>query len=135
MLLIWWLILLWWVIGFWLFAKPVNNQDLWTVQEVKNTENTANTAKEVIAVGHNGRSLVPEQIVLQAGKEYEIQVTPSTNGIGCMFAAVVPKLSNEEFKIEEGKQFSINVSKSTKPGTYPVVCTSMGMSQGEIIIE
>lgn len=93
-----------------------------------------NTPKEVISVSHNGSSLVPEEIVLQVGKNYEIQVTPTSNGIGCMFEATVPKLSNERWRIEAGKQFTIQVPNA-QPGRYPVVCSAMGMQQGEIIVQ
>ncbi len=110
----------------------------------KDTSNTPNTAwivpsekswpMEVIAVGHDGWSLVPEQIVLAAWKSYDIQVTPSRNGVGCMFAATVPTLWNETWTIKSWETFSIKLAQAS-PGTYPVVCTSMGMKQWEIVVK
>ncbi len=110
----------------------------------KDTSNTPNTAwtvpsekswpMEVIAVGHDWWSLVPEQIVLAAWKSYDIQVTPSRNGVGCMFAATVPTLWNETWTIKSWETFSIKLTQAS-PGTYPVVCTSMGMKQWEIVVK
>lgn len=93
-----------------------------------------NWPMEVVAVGHDGWSLVPEQIVLVAWKSYDIQVTPSRNGVGCMFAATVPKLWPENRIISAWETFSIKLAQAS-PGTYPVVCTSMGMKQWEIVVK
>lgn len=85
-------------------------------------------------MGHDGRSLVPAQVVLQAGKNYDIQITPSNNGIGCMVQATAPTLGRETYRIQAGKTFSIKVANA-RPGTYPVICTSMGMKQGDIVVQ
>jgi hypothetical protein len=89
---------------------------------------------EIVAVGHDWWSLVPNQIVLSAWKSYDIQVTPSRNGIGCMYAATVPTLSSETWDVKSWETFSIKLTNAA-PGRYPVVCTSMGMRQGEIVVQ
>lgn len=89
---------------------------------------------QVITAGHDWRNLVPNQITLEEGKSYEIQVTPQSNGIGCMFAATVPTLWSEVWNIKAWETFTIKVVNA-KVGTYPVICTSMGMKQGEIIVK
>lgn len=89
---------------------------------------------ELVQVWHNGRSTIPEQIVLQAGKNYDIQITPERNGLGCMFEATVPTLSREAYQIKAWETFSIKVTQA-KPGKYPIVCSAMGMKQGDIIVQ
>lgn len=131
-LLVWGLLFFWWITRFAYTPKDLSAN--WTNSAQVDTVKKSDSAKEVVAVWHNGRSLVPDEIVLQAGKDYEIQITPSSNGIGCMFEATVPKISNETYKIEAGKQFTINIP-GAKPWRYPVVCTSMGMAQGTIVVQ
>jgi len=128
MFLIGWLLVMWGII---VRGMQLNSQ---TVTPVANkTWQWADVAYEVVKVGHNWRSLQPEKIVLQAGKSYDIQVTPQSNGIWCMFSATVPTLNRETYQITANETFSIKVVNA-RPGKYPVVCTSMGMSQGEIIV-
>lgn len=131
--LIWWIVLISGIVVRWVMGKDT--------EVTSNTPNTAwtvptqnNLPAEVIAVGHDWRSLVPEQIVLVAWKSYDIQVTPSRNGVGCMFAATIPTLWTETWTIKSWETFSIKIDNA-KSGTYPVVCTSMGMRQGEIIVK
>ena len=45
-----------------------------------------------------------------------------------MYAATVPTLSSEVWNIKAGETFTIQIDNA-KSGTYPVVCTSMGMRQ------
>lgn len=87
---------------------------------------------EVVEVGHNGRAFVPSTIKLAQGKNYIIRVTPTSNGIGCMQQVVLPGKWAQN--IRNGETFDIIVD-GTKAQKIPLVCASMGMSQGQIIVE
>jgi hypothetical protein len=48
------------------------------------------TTREIVAVGHDGLQFVPSTIKLAKGKNYSIEVTPSSDGRGCMTEVVIP---------------------------------------------
>ena len=127
------LILIGWLSWYGISSKnSVPNDAPWTT--VVSPQGDNNEGREVISVSHNGRSLVPNQILLEEGKDYDIQVTPTSNGIGCMFAATVPTLWSDVWNIKAGEPFTIKVDDA-KVWTYPVICTSMGMKQWDLVVQ
>jgi hypothetical protein len=95
--------------------------------------NTAsNPNAEIIKVGHNGLQFVPSTIKLTKGKQYSIEVTPSSDGKGCMTEVMIP--GKGPHAIKNGEKFTIAVDGSSAK-TIPLVCASMGMKQGEIVVE
>lgn len=127
------LVVLWWLTRFGLSSNDtIPNDSSWGL--VADSPSKNNGPREIITVGHNGSSLVPSQVVLEEGKSYDVQITPTANGIGCMYAATVPTLSSEVWNIKAGETFTIQIDNA-KSGTYPVVCTSMGMRQWEIVVQ
>ncbi len=87
---------------------------------------------ETREIWHDGSQFVPETIKLQQGKNYILRVTPTQDGIGCMYQVVVPGKWPQDIK--QGQVFEIFVDgASTK--TIPLVCSSMGMRQWEIVVE
>ncbi|MCF7834917.1 sulfite exporter TauE/SafE family protein [Candidatus Gracilibacteria bacterium] len=89
---------------------------------------------EKIKIGHNGWSLEPESVELKAGKNYELIILPSSNGIGCMSTMIIPDISRDVNRIIKGKEIIYKID-GLKSGKYPVVCASMGMYQGEIVVK
>lgn len=85
----------------------------------------------IIEVWHGGRSFEPDPIVLPVGKYYEIRVTPSSNGLWCM-----SQLARwwRAINIRQWQTFSLHIDW-TRPWKIPLVCASMGMRQGEIVIQ
>lgn len=90
-----------------------------------------NLETEMIQVGHDGTQFVPSSIKLAVGKNYKLIVNPTSDGIGCMYALAYQW---KEYQIKKWETFELFVdgSKATK---IPLVCTAMGMRQGEIVIQ
>lgn len=90
-----------------------------------NTTNTTYTGEyERIEVGHDGLHLVPEIITLTAGKNYELVITPSSNGRGCMVTLTMPGLDNSVNSIVKDKPIIYKFT-AIKAGKYDVVCGTM----------
>lgn len=84
------------------------------------------------AIGHNGYAFVPEDIELAVGKNYKLIVTPTSNGKGCFTHVVLPGIGAQP--IRQGESFEILVDGSTAK-RIPLVCASMGMSMGQIVVK
>lgn len=87
---------------------------------------------ETIAWSHDGYNFSPSTLTLATGKNYRITITPTSDGLGCKYSVILPD-GREQF-IKKGEPFDITVNGST-PGRIKLVCGSMGMRQGEIVIE
>lgn len=96
-----------------------------------NYENVDFIEKKVV---HNGWSLEESPLVLEAWKNYQLIITPTSNGMGCMSTLTIPWLDNRVHRVLQDYPI-ITYIKDAKPGKYNVVCSSMGMPQWEIIIE
>ncbi|MDD3793529.1 MAG: sulfite exporter TauE/SafE family protein [Candidatus Gracilibacteria bacterium] len=93
-----------------------------------------NNDLEEINVSHNGWQTVPVFIKLKAGGNYKLVITPTSNGLGCMSTQAIPRLSNKVSYVKSGVPIIYEIYNA-KPGKYDIVCASMGMNQGQIIIE
>lgn len=93
---------------------------------------TNNNQTETVNLGFDGWWLVPRSTKLVAGKNYKVIVTPNSDGKWCKRAMVVPWVWPHVIKRWE--IFEIPVDGST-PWTIKLVCASMGMSMGEIIVQ
>ncbi|MFK7779577.1 MAG: sulfite exporter TauE/SafE family protein [Candidatus Gracilibacteria bacterium] len=96
-------------------------------------ESNENIELKVIEVGHNGWSTDPEIIELKVGGNYKIIITPTSDGKGCMSTQVIPTLSKKTSYVKKGVPIEYKIYNA-KIGTHNIVCTSMGMKQGKIII-
>ena len=99
---------------------------------IEQQDDSVKADAEVVEVGHNGRAFVPNTIKLAKGKNYIVRVTPSSNGIGCMQQVVLPGQGVQD--IRKDLTFDIVVD-GTQARKIPLVCSAMGMSQGQIIVE
>lgn len=91
-----------------------------------------NLDTETIQVGHDGIQFIPETIQLTAGKNYKLVVTPTSDGLWCFTQVVIPWWGTQA--IIKGQPFEIFVDGSS-PGRVPLVCASMGMSMGQIVVK
>jgi hypothetical protein len=91
-----------------------------------------NTTTETVNVWFDGSRLVPRSTTLVAGKNYKVVVTPSSDGRWCKWSMVIPWVWPH--LIKKWEAFEIPVDGS-KPGTIKLVCASMGMGMGEIVIQ
>ncbi len=89
---------------------------------------------EEIRVSHNGWSTEPAEINLKKWKNYRVIITPTSNGLGCMGTQVIPKLRSKISYVQKWQDIIYDFT-SDMSGTYDIVCASMGMSQGKIVIQ
>ena len=91
---------------------------------------------EVIALSHNWSQIVPREVILKAWKEYSLEITPESNGKGCMSTIKREWTTSADAQLliaNETIRFSL--PKETQPWTYKFVCNGMWMEQGKIIVE
>lgn len=86
---------------------------------------------EVVEVWHNWRGFVPSVITLQKGKNYTLRVTPESDWLGCFYSLAY---GGKEYPIKKWQSFDIFVDWSVSK-SIPLVCASMWMSQGMIVIQ
>lgn len=101
---------------------------------VSETPKSLSNEVEIIKVWHNGWSTVPEQIVLEKGKNYKVVITPEQNGMGCMATQVIPRIQSKVSYVLQWKDIVYEFNNAVA-GTYEIVCASMGMSQWRIIVK
>ena len=77
---------------------------------------------------------MPATTVLNQGKDYEITITPESDGLGCMSSILLPRVDSQAKRVQKGVPLTYTL-KDMAPGKYTFVCGAMGMKQGEIIIE
>jgi hypothetical protein len=70
--------------------------------------------------------------VLQKGKNYSITVTPGSDGLWCKYSVILPWKWEQYIKKWQPFTFEIDWSE---PKTMNIVCGSMWMRQGKIVIE
>ncbi len=100
-------------------------------QEVS-TKNLWDT--EIVTVWHNGWNTEPQEIVLKKGKNYQVVITPDQDGRGCMSTQVIPKIKSQVSYVKAGQDIVYNFNNPL-PGKYEIVCASMWMLQGIIVVK
>lgn len=93
---------------------------------------TNNLETETIQVEHDGLQLVPSIINLAAGKNYKLVVTPTADGRWCMTQIVIPWVGPHTIRKWEPFEVMIDGSRAQ---TVRLVCASMGMEHGKVIIK
>lgn len=136
-----------------LFARAKNNRiatysapQWWGCPMMKNfqatrakaapTDNTVTTqiAYETVNVWHDEFNLIPSTVNLSAGKSYKLIITPSADWWGCMNTMTIPGIDNNVYPIKKDQPITIIINNA-QAGKYDVVCWSMGMYQGKIIVQ
>ncbi len=129
--IIWSLVVLFWVVilGWFFNLVGVNFPQI-------NTETTTNSTNleeiKEVSVTHDGYWFW--DIVLQWAKNYKLIITPSSNGIWCLYALTIPWIDNKEYLVRKWLPIVINI-ENAKPWKYRAVCTAMWMKQGSITIK
>lgn len=123
------------IIFFGIFMINNGRTLLWTTgQKPVQEEFSSNIPYETIQVEHDGYQTIPEKILLQAGKNYELIITPRSNGRGCMVNMIIPKLDRTIRPIKKGEPIVYRFTNIQK-GQYAIVCGTMGMYQGQILVQ
>jgi len=86
---------------------------------------------EIIEIGHDGVYFSPNRLELNPGELYRLRVTPENNGQGCMGAVVY---AGKTYPIRKGETFDLLID-GRQPWNHRLVCASMGMIMGEIVIK
>lgn len=116
------------------FYNPVNNTQNIVTEEKSWDNNIINNTVEEIRVWHDWWSTDPMDIVLESWKNYKLIITPTSNWKGCMSTQVIPKLRSKVSYVKSGVPITYDINNAL-PWTYEIVCASMWMVQGRIIIK
>ncbi|MCX6822539.1 MAG: sulfite exporter TauE/SafE family protein [candidate division SR1 bacterium] len=124
------------IVFFGIFMIMNGRRLLGGITGLSNTTQSATFTGEYqrIEAGFDGLALVPGTITLKAGGNYELVVTPTENGKGCMVTQTIPGLDSSVHTIVKGQPI-IYKFVNIKKGTYNVICGTMGMYQGKIIVQ
>ena len=89
--------------------------------------------EQIIKSGFTAKKdIQPNSFTVKAGVPVKYIIDPTENGVGCMYAIMIPGLYNDAINIKAGQQIVMNFTP-TKTGVYPITC-SMGMQRGQIIV-
>jgi sulfite exporter TauE/SafE len=114
---------LWWsfmLSGFW---SEISTQEQMVWVEI-----------ETITLSHNGSTIVPEQVILEAWKSYEIVIVPTQDGVWCMTTLVFPSFNDTIYQVKQWEPITY-VLENVVAWKYPLVCSTMGMSQWTILVQ
>ena len=90
-----------------------------------------NLPQETVEVSSNGSTFTPNPIRLSVWKNYTLRITPTHDGIWCLYALAY---NGKNYLIKKWETFEIQVDGSQKT-EIPLVCAAMWMGMGSIIIE
>lgn len=117
----------------WFNGSLDNEENNYNYTQEKQIKIETKKEYETIRVWHNWWSLEPESVQLDVGKNYELIILPTSNGVGCMSTMIIPKISRKVNRIIEWQEIIYKID-GLKKWTYPVVCGSMGMYQWELVV-
>lgn len=103
-----------------------------TVSEPKAILGQTTEVQTVRATYVNG-VMQPSEIVVTAGQPTKLEIDVQDNGRGCMSGVAIPGLTKQTARLIKGKPISFEFT-ATKKGSFPLVCTSMGMYHGSSIV-
>ena len=129
------------IIMFWL-STLVTTRNLigrWSSRSYVTSENTTiqdwDMGMREIWVIHDGWQIANRDISLPANTPYKITIHPQANWIGCMSHMVIPKAGfrNPEPIIKD--DLIVFEWMWLQKWRYPIVCASMGMEMGALIVQ
>ncbi len=91
-----------------------------------------NDAKVLKATYTNDDSIQPSSLTSTVGQLTRLEINARDNGVGCMFGVAIPGLTKQTGRLVKGQTLVLEFTPQKK-GTYPLVCTSMGMRHGASI--
>jgi len=95
--------------------------------------NGANASGQVITSNFTVSSdIVPNTFTVNAGAPVRYVINPTEDGVGCMYAIMVPGLYNDPIPLQANQQIVMNFTPS-QPGEYPITC-GMGVPRGKIVV-
>lgn len=91
-----------------------------------------NETKVLRATYSNSDSIQPSSLTSTIGQLTRLEIKAQDNGVGCMFGVAIPGLTKQTGRLVKGETLVLEFTPQKK-GTYPLVCTAMGMSHGASI--
>ncbi len=89
---------------------------------------------ETITMWHNWWQTEPKVIEIESWVDYKLVITPDENGKWCMSTLVMPKINKQVHPVRKWVDITYEL-KNLKKWEYPIVCSSMWMLQGKIIVK
>jgi hypothetical protein len=93
-----------------------------------------NLEYETLYFKHNGWNIVWNSINLEVWKNYKILITPERDGMGCMWTLTIPTLNSNIYNVQSWIPIIYDIV-NTQQWAHKIVCSSMWMVQGAIIIK
>lgn len=103
-------------------------------QEIETAVIDQNVDFKQVTVWHDWYQMDPTELVLEQWKNYKITILPDSNGKWCMATQVIPKLSSKVSYVLKWQAINYEMLNA-QAWTYEVVCGSMGMLQGTIVVK
>lgn len=129
--------IIWTLIVFFGIFMIMNGRRLlgWVARFTNTNQITTFTGEyQRVEIWFDGLALVPETTTLTAGRNYELIVTPTDNGKWCMVTETIPGIDNNIYTIVKWQPIIYKIV-NIKKGEYNVVCWTMWMYQGKIIVQ
>lgn len=92
-----------------------------------------NQEVNVINMTYGTNGLQPTVLNLELGKRYKIRVDVQVAIYSCLNTMYIPGLDENYKELKKGETVEYNFD-AVRPGEYPFVCATMGMSQGSKIV-
>lgn len=102
---------------------------LFTTKQQQSVLGVNNQLKVLQATYSNRNGMQSTDLVTTVGQPTRLEIAAQDNGAGCMSAVAVPGLTKQTGRLVAGKTIVLEFTPQ-KSGTYPLVCTSMGMYHG-----
>ena len=97
-------------------------------------EKWENLEFEELLITHNWWTLNEKPIRLSKEKNYKLTILPEKNGIWCMTNLTIPWIDSTTYLVRKDTPIVITIA-GMPAWRYNIVCATMWMRQGEIIIE
>lgn len=98
------------------------------------TNSVSNDRIEEISITHDWIKTEPYQIKLKSNQKYKLSIIPKSNWVWCLTTITIPWVDESVQRVIKWEEIIFNIP-ALSPWTYKLVCTAMGMSQGELVVE
>lgn len=108
------------------------------ISGIENIENASsgssnNGELQIVNIWHDGWSTDPDIIELKQWGNYKVIITPTENWKGCMSTQAIPSLSSKTSYVRKWEPIIYEIYNA-RVWNYKIVCTSMWMEQGQIVV-
>lgn len=130
-MLLWVFILLFWINALVNATNLLPSLFVDHTQQEKFTEQTKFTA---VYATHNWDKIVWDNIYLDSWHNYKVIIIPENDGIWCMWHLTIPTLSDKVHRVLKWRPMIYEIWNA-KPWEYKIVCSSIWLPHGKIIVK